>query len=155
MRLVIAECTVDYEGRLTAHLPRAQRLLMVKADGCVAIHSDGGAYKPLNWMNAPNVLEETDERWVVTNRKGERLEIEIEEVLADVDLARSHEFDQFILAADNAGRDGCRTIVRFLDIGSKSSLMRPYDSRAFQGSVREIFAYQPKANVLKVYILAC
>ena len=54
MRLVIARCTVDYDGRLTAHLPEATRLLMVKADGCVAIHADGGAYKPLNWMKAPN-----------------------------------------------------------------------------------------------------
>ena len=53
MRLVIARCTVDYDGRLTAHLPEAVRLIMVKADGCVAIHADGGAYKPLNWMNAP------------------------------------------------------------------------------------------------------
>ncbi len=85
MRLVVARCSVTYEGRLTAYLPSAVRLLMVKADGCVAIHADGGAYKPLNWMNAPNHLEETDERWVVTNTKGERLEIEIEEVIADVD----------------------------------------------------------------------
>ena len=55
MRLVIARCRVDYDGRLSAHLPEAVRLLMVKADGCVAVHADGGAYKPLNWMNAPNV----------------------------------------------------------------------------------------------------
>ena len=54
MRLVIARCSVDYSGRLSAHLPSAVRLIMVKADGCVAIHADGGAYKPLNWMNAPN-----------------------------------------------------------------------------------------------------
>ena len=54
MRLVVARCTVDYDGRLAAHLPSAVRLIMVKADGCVAIHADGGAYKPLNWMNAPN-----------------------------------------------------------------------------------------------------
>ena len=53
MRLVVARCTVDYDGRLQAHLPSAVRLVMVKADGCVAIHADGGAYKPLNWMNAP------------------------------------------------------------------------------------------------------
>ena len=53
VRLVIARCSVDYEGRLSAHLPMATRLIMVKADGCVAIHADGGAYKPLNWMNAP------------------------------------------------------------------------------------------------------
>ena len=56
MRLVIARCTVDYAGRLDAHLPEAVRLIMVKADGCVAVHADGGAYKPLNWMNAPNRL---------------------------------------------------------------------------------------------------
>ena len=51
MRIVIAECSVDYEGRLRAHLPRATRLLMVKNDGSVLIHSDGGSYKPLNWMS--------------------------------------------------------------------------------------------------------
>merc|ERR1712034_36368 len=56
VRLVIARCTVDYEGRLSAHLPEAVRLIMVKADGCVAIHADGGAYKPLNWMTSPNTL---------------------------------------------------------------------------------------------------
>ena len=83
MRLVVARCTVDYTGRLEAHLPEAVRLIMVKADGCVAIHADGGAYKPLNWMNAPNVLDDEPERWVVTNPKGEKLEITLLEVLAD------------------------------------------------------------------------
>lgn len=84
MRLVIARCSVDYAGRLSAHLPSAVRLLMVKADGCVAVHADGGAYKPLNWMNAPNHLDEQDDQWVVSNTKGETLTIRIEEVLADV-----------------------------------------------------------------------
>ncbi len=84
MRLVIARCSVDYEGRLTAHLPEAVRLLMVKADGCVAVHADGGAYKPLNWMNAPNALVEGDGRWEVTNPKGERLVITLHEVLSDI-----------------------------------------------------------------------
>lgn len=83
MRLVIARCSVDYEGRLTAHLPEATRLVMVKADGCVAIHADGGAYKPLNWMNAPNRLVEHDDHWTVTNPKGETLTIHLHEVLAD------------------------------------------------------------------------
>ncbi len=83
MRLVIAECAVDYEGRLNAHLPRATRLIMVKADGCVAVHSDGGAYKPLNWMNSPNMLEEGTDRWVVSNPKGERLTITLFEVFSD------------------------------------------------------------------------
>jgi len=83
VRLVIARCSVDYSGRLAAHLPEATRLIMVKADGCVAIHSDGGAYKPLNWMNAPNRLVEGDGEWVVTNPRGERLTITLHEVLWD------------------------------------------------------------------------
>lgn len=81
MRLVIARCTVDYSGRLSAHLPEAVRLIMVKADGCVAVHADGGAYKPLNWMNAPNLLVDNGDHWVVTNPKGERLVINLLEVL--------------------------------------------------------------------------
>jgi RecB family endonuclease NucS len=83
VRLVIARCSVDYAGRLSAHLAPARRLIMVKADGCVAIHADGGAYKPLNWMNAPNVLIEGPNGWVVRNPKGEQLTITMHEVLAD------------------------------------------------------------------------
>ena len=83
MRLVIATCSVDYAGRLTAHLPVATRLIMVKADGCIAIHADGGAYKPLNWMNAPNVLTVGEGEWVVTNPKGETLTITLHEVHHD------------------------------------------------------------------------
>ena len=83
MRLVIARCTVDYEGRLSAHLPDAVRLIMVKADGCVAIHADGGAYKPLNWMNSPNTLVEGDGEWTVRNSRGEQLAITLHDVLSD------------------------------------------------------------------------
>src|SRR4051795_8133724 len=83
VRLVIARCSVDYAGRLTAHLPTATRLIMVKADGCVAIHADGGAYKPLNWMNAPNHLVEEERQWVITNPKGETVTIVIDEVIHD------------------------------------------------------------------------
>ncbi len=90
MRLVIARCSVTYDGRLSARLDEAVRLLMVKADGCVAIHADGGAYKPLNWMNAPNVLTEEPARWTVTNPAGERLVIELAEVLHD----SSHELGE-------------------------------------------------------------
>ena len=60
MRLVIATCSVDYDGRLTAHLPLATRLLLVKADGSVLVHSDGGSYKPLNWMSPPCAMAEVD-----------------------------------------------------------------------------------------------
>lgn len=91
MRLVIARCSVEYAGKLDAHLAEANRLIMVKADGCVAIHADGGAYKPLNWMNAPNkVVEEHDEsagrhRWIVTNPKKETLTITLHQVFSDSD----------------------------------------------------------------------
>ena len=88
MRLVIARCQVDYTGRLTAHLPMATRLILVKADGSVSIHSDDRAYKPLNWMSPPcKVSEDTDETgqltWTVTGREGDTLRILLEEVIHD------------------------------------------------------------------------
>ncbi|NJC64237.1 endonuclease NucS [Planosporangium flavigriseum] len=83
MRLVIARCSVDYIGRLTAHLPLATRLLMVKADGSVSIHADDRAYKPLNWMSPPCRVEEAPGVWRVVNKAGEELRITIEEVLHD------------------------------------------------------------------------
>lgn len=85
MRLVIARCSVDYEGRLNAHLPEATRLLMIKTDGSVSIHADGGAYKPLNWMNAPNDLVIEGDRWVVSNSSGEKLVISLHDVISDTD----------------------------------------------------------------------
>jgi RecB family endonuclease NucS len=85
MRLVIATCSVDYDGRLTAHLPMATRLLMVKADGSISIHCDDRAYKPLNWMNPPCRIAEEEGRWVVTSPKGETLTITIEHVHSDID----------------------------------------------------------------------
>jgi len=90
MRVVIASCSVTYEGRLAASLPEATRLIMIKADGCVAIHADGGAYKPLNWMNAPNTLEELADRLIVRNPKGETLTIQLHQVFSDV----SHELGE-------------------------------------------------------------
>lgn len=83
MRLVVARCSVEYAGRLNAALPEATRLIMVKQDGCVAIHADGGAYKPLNWMNSPNTLHEHVDRWVISNPKGETLTIFLHEVFSD------------------------------------------------------------------------
>jgi RecB family endonuclease NucS len=83
VRLVIARCSVDYAGRLSAHLPPAVRLLMVKADGSVSIHADDRAYKPLNWMSPPCRIEETPGVWRVVNRAGEQLRINLEEVLSD------------------------------------------------------------------------
>lgn len=97
MRLVIAECQVDYAGRLTAHLPMAKRLILVKADGSVSIHADDRAYKPLNWMSPPCTLTVTDPeptdgpdvtaQWLVRSRDGDTLKIRIGEVFLDTDHA--------------------------------------------------------------------
>ena len=88
MRLVVARCQVDYSGRLTAHLPIATRVIMVKADGSVLIHSDGGSYKPLNWMSPPCTLRESEEDgtlvWTVSAAKSDdTLRIRLDEVLHD------------------------------------------------------------------------
>ncbi|SDL66654.1 hypothetical protein SAMN04488535_0348 [Corynebacterium mycetoides] len=97
MRLVIAQCSVDYIGRLDAHLPSALRLIMVKADGSVSIHADDRAYKPLNWMTPPCTLreeavidldgEDTGEQlWIVENTKGEQLRITLERIVSDTSV---------------------------------------------------------------------
>ena len=86
MRLVIARCSVDYVGRLTAHLPEALRLLIVKADGSVLVHSDGGSYKPLNWMSPPCRLAEKPGQWTVTGKSGETLIITLTEVVSDTSV---------------------------------------------------------------------
>jgi endonuclease len=87
MRLIVARCEVRYCGRLNALLPEALRLIMLKADGSVLIHADAGGYKPLNWMTPPTVIEESPGRIVVRKRgqtEGDRLEIDVAEVLSDV-----------------------------------------------------------------------
>ncbi|WP_347004780.1 endonuclease NucS [Corynebacterium striatum] len=97
MRLVIARCSVDYVGRLDAHLPMADRLVLVKADGSVSIHADDRAYKPLNWMTPPCTLEESantdidgedtgEQLWLVENPKGEQLRITIAEIHQDISV---------------------------------------------------------------------
>ena len=87
VRLVIAQCTVDYVGRLTAHLPSSRRLLLFKADGSVSVHADDRAYKPLNWMSPPCwLIEELDGPvpvWVVENKAGEQLRITVEDIEHD------------------------------------------------------------------------
>ena len=97
MRLVIARCSVDYVGRLDAHLPSALRLILMKADGSVSIHADDRAYKPLNWMTPPCTIREQavveidgedtgDELWIVENPKGEQLRITVEEIVSDTNV---------------------------------------------------------------------
>ncbi len=85
---MVAVCSVDYIGRLSAHLPTATRLILTKADGSVSVHADDRAYKPLNWMSPPcSVREAVDDSgagtWTVTNKAGEQLVITIDEVLHD------------------------------------------------------------------------
>jgi RecB family endonuclease NucS len=100
MRLIVARCAVDYTGRLTAHLPEALRLVIIKADGSVLVHADAGGYKPLNWMTPPTVIEEEPGRIVVRKHKGEdRIEIVLGEVLSDV----AHVMDE---DADRLQKDG-------------------------------------------------
>lgn len=88
MRLVVATCQVDYAGRLSAHLPMATRVLMFKADGSVLVHSDGGSYKPLNWMSAPCTVSEgadADGRieWTITSRTDDTLRIIVQHIHHD------------------------------------------------------------------------
>ena len=85
MRLIVARCSVEYSGRLSARLPEALRLVMLKADGSVLVHADAGGYKPLNWMTPPTVVEEED-GLIVVRKKGaeDRIEIRIAEVVSDV-----------------------------------------------------------------------
>ncbi|GAA1261251.1 endonuclease NucS [Sphaerisporangium rubeum] len=84
MRLVIARCSVDYVGRLTAHLPMAPRLILIKGDSSVSVHADDRAYKPLNWMSPPCRLREEEGLWTVTHEKtGEKLILTIEEITHD------------------------------------------------------------------------
>jgi RecB family endonuclease NucS len=85
---VIAQCTVDYVGRLTAHLPSARRLLLIKADGSVSVHADDRAYKPLNWMSPPcwlveEIKDDSLPVWVVENKTGEQLRITVESIEHD------------------------------------------------------------------------
>lgn len=116
MRLVIATCSVDYQGRLSAHLPPATRLLMVKADGSVSVHSDGKAYKPLNWMTGPCDLKAEEDRWIVTNPKGESLTITIDQIHLDV----QHDFG----ADPGLQKDGVEAHLQELLAANPSFLAR-------------------------------
>jgi RecB family endonuclease NucS len=108
MRLIVARCSVEYSGRLSARLPEALRLVMLKADGSVLVHADAGGFKPLNWMTPPTVVEEEAGRIVVRKLKGDdRLDIELVEVLSDV----SHVMD---FDAANLEKDGVEADLQVL-----------------------------------------
>jgi RecB family endonuclease NucS len=108
MRLIVARCSVEYSGRLSARLPEALRLVMLKADGSVLVHADAGGYKPLNWMTPPTVVEEDGDRIVVRKRAGDdRLDIVLAEVVSDV----THPMD---FDADQLEKDGVEADLQAL-----------------------------------------
>ena len=151
MRMIVARCEVVYEGRLGAHLPMATRLVMVKADGSVAVHSDSRAFKPLNWMSPPCTLDECDGEIVVTNDKGETLSIRIEDVVSDhsVDLGDDPGLTkdgveaelQELLAERLDAVEAGLTLVRReypTDIGPVDIMCRDGDGRAVAIEVKRV-----------------
>jgi len=151
MRLVIARCSVEYQGRLGARLAPATRLIMFKADGSLAIHSDSKAYKPLNWMNPPCTIAERDGVIDATTPKGESLRIELHEVLSDttVELGDDPGLEkdgveaelQALLAARVAAlRDDLELITREYptDIGPVDLLCRDGDGRTVVVEVKRV-----------------
>ena len=155
MRLVVADCSVEYAGRLGARLAPARRLIVMKADGSIAIHSDTKAYKPLNWMNPPCVIREAiadgSGTIVAETPKGERLTIELHAVVFDetVDLGDDPglakdgveaELQQLLAARVQALRDDLRIVRREYptDIGPVDLLCRDGTGRAVVVEVKRI-----------------
>lgn len=151
MRLVVTHCSVRYEGRLGARLEPALRLLIFKADGSVAIHCDAKAYKPLNWMNPPCAVTERDGVITVENPKGERLVIELHEVVSDQayelgddpGLAKDGveaELQVLIAARVEALEEGFRLVRREFptDVGPVDLLCRDSDGRAVAVEIKRI-----------------
>lgn len=148
---MVTRCSVEYEGRLGARLGPAVRLLVFKADGSVAVHSDAGAYKPLNWMNPPCSVHESEGVITVTTPKGERLVIEVHEVLFDQHfelgddpgLAKDGveaELQELIAARVDALRSGLRLVRREYptDVGPVDLLCRDADGRAVVVEVKRV-----------------
>jgi RecB family endonuclease NucS len=151
MRLVIARCSVEYQGRLGARLAPATRLIMFKADGSIAIHSDSKAFKPLNWMNPPCTITEGDGAIEARTPKGETLRIELQEVLSDMTLALGDdpglekdgveaELQALIAARVAALREGLTLIDREYptDIGPVDLLCRDGDGRTVVIEVKRV-----------------
>jgi endonuclease len=151
VRLLVARCTVEYRGRLGARLAAGTRLIVLKADGSLAIHSDSGAYKPLNWMSPPCRIVETPTELIATNAKGEELRVELHEIISDVrvDLGTDPglekdgveaELQELIAARVEALKAGFRLIRREYptDIGPVDLLCRDGEGRAVVIEVKRI-----------------
>jgi RecB family endonuclease NucS len=152
MRLIVARCEVRYSGRLTAVLPDALRLIMIKSDGSVMVHADTGGYKPQNWMTPPTAIEESEDLSVVRKVKGEdRLDIAISEVLSDVthDMGEAAalekdgvERDLQLLLADQPHwcGDGLRLVRREwpTDIGPVDLMCRDVDDEWIAVEIKRV-----------------
>lgn len=151
MRVIVARCAVVYDGRLGARLPEAVRLVVLKADGSVAVHSDSRAYKPLNWMSPPCTIAEEPGLITATNPRGESLRIEVAEVLHDhsVDLGDDPglekdgveaELQELIAARVQALRDGMTLVRREYptDIGPVDLLCRDAEGAAVVVEVKRV-----------------
>jgi endonuclease len=149
--LVVARCSVEYEGRLGARLPPAQRLILLKADGSIAVHADAKAYKPLNWMSPPCTIREEPGAIVATNSSGERLAIELHNVMLDHTLALGDdpglakdgveaELQELIAARVRALRDDLQIVRREYptDIGPVDLLCRDGDGQAVVIEVKRV-----------------
>jgi endonuclease len=151
VRLLVARCSVTYEGRLGARLEPAVRLILCKADGSIAVHSDAKAYKPLNWMNPPCTIEETDGLIVARSPKGEALRIELHEIVQDTSLPLGvdpglekdgveAELQRLLAARVSALRDGLTLVRREYptDIGPVDLLCRDDDGRTVVIEVKRV-----------------
>jgi RecB family endonuclease NucS len=151
VRLILARCTVEYAGRLGARLPEALRLVLLKADGSVAVHADSGAYKPLNWMSPPCTVVVDDDAVVATNTKGESLVITLHEVVHDTEVVLGDdpglekdgveaELQQLIAARVAALRDDYVLVRREYptDIGPVDLLCRDGDGRAVVVEIKRV-----------------
>ena len=151
MRLLVARCSVTYDGRLGAHLAPAVRLVLCKADGSIAVHSDAKAYKPLNWMSPPCTITERDGTIVARTPKGETLTIELHEVVHDTVIELGEDAGlvkdgveaelQYLIAARVAALRADLTLVRRefpTDIGPIDLLCRDGDGRAVVVEVKRV-----------------
>jgi endonuclease len=151
VRVLVAKCSVEYEGRLGARLPPAARLILLKADGSIAVHADAKAYKPLNWMTPPCVVREEGGRLVATNPAGEKLTIELLEVMHDYTVALGEdpglakdgveaELQELLAKRVAALREDLRLVRREYptDIGPVDLLCRDGDDRAVVVEVKRV-----------------
>jgi RecB family endonuclease NucS len=150
VRLVVAECSIDYTGRLSAHLPLARRLIVVKADGTVIVHGDKG-HKALNWMSPPNTIVERSHGWTVTGSGGDRLEITIAGIHSDTTIelgiepglqkaGSEYELQWLLAQSPDVIEPGARLVTREFptDLGPVDLLLRAADGGTVAVEVKRV-----------------